>query len=104
MYPRKGAVRTGADADIVIWDPKYKHTISCKTHHQKVDHNIFEGMEVEGKALTTFSQGKPVWRNNQFYNQHQGKYIARKPFGYVYSRHQNWTSSNNPLNWKVDRT
>lgn len=41
MYPRKGAVRTGADADIVIWDPNYKHTISYKTHHQKVDHNIF---------------------------------------------------------------
>lgn len=41
MYPRKGAIRAGADADIVIWDPNYKHTISHKTHHQKVDHNIF---------------------------------------------------------------
>lgn len=41
MYPRKGAVRVGADADIVIWDPNYKHIISHKTHHQKVDHNIF---------------------------------------------------------------
>lgn len=104
MYPRKGVIRSGADADIVIWDTNYKHTISCKTHHHKVDFNIFEGLEVEGKALTTFSRGHIVWKNDQFLNQNKGQYVERKPFGFVYSRHPNWTQSNNPLNWKVDRS
>jgi dihydropyrimidinase len=46
MYPRKGVIKAGADADVVIWDPNYKHTISSRTHHHKVDFNIFEGLDV----------------------------------------------------------
>jgi dihydropyrimidinase len=61
MYPRKGIVQAGADADLVIWDPKAEKTISAKTHHQAVDFNIFEGMRVKGLPQTTFSAGRVVY-------------------------------------------
>lgn len=43
MYPKKGIIRVGADADVVVWDPNHKKTITAANHHHKVDYNIFEG-------------------------------------------------------------
>src|SRR5699024_10577818 len=65
VYPRKGTVSVGADADVVVWDPEASHTISAKTHHQNVDFNIFEGRTVRGLPSHTVSQGKVVWKDGE---------------------------------------
>jgi dihydropyrimidinase len=65
IYPRKGSISVGADADIVVWDPAASKTISAKTHHQNIDFNIFEGMEVTGCASHTISRGKVVYANGE---------------------------------------
>jgi dihydropyrimidinase len=65
IYPRKGVVQPGSEADIVVWDPKASHTIRQATHHSKLDVNVFEGITVEGMPRITISQGKVVWRDGQ---------------------------------------
>jgi hypothetical protein len=62
IYPRKGSISVGADADLVVWDPAASKTISAKTHRQNIDFNIFEGMTVKGCASHTVSGGKLVMR------------------------------------------
>ena len=81
IYPRKGSVSVGADADIVVWDPKGTRTISAKTHHQKVDFNIFEGMMVKGVPSHTISQGRVAWANGKLDTvRGSGRYVDRPPF------------------------
>ena len=85
IFPRKGSITVGADADIVVWDPEATKTISAKTHHQNVDFNIFEGMEVKGLAAVTLSQGNVVWENgNLNVEKGAGRYINRPAFTPVY--------------------
>jgi dihydropyrimidinase len=85
VYPQKGSIVVGADADIVVWDPEATKTISAKTHHQKVDYNIFEGMEVKGCASHTISQGKVVWADGQLnVERGAGRYVDRPPFAPFY--------------------
>jgi dihydropyrimidinase len=81
LYPRKGVVAVGSDADLVVWDPQKWRTISAKTHHQNVDYNIFEGMEVMGANVITLSQGRVIWRDGKLDTQRGvGRYIDRPPF------------------------
>ena len=81
VYPRKGSVSVGADADLVVWDPKGTRTISARTHHQKVDFNIFEGLEVTGVARYTLSQGRVCWADGKLDVQEgAGRYINRPTF------------------------
>ncbi len=81
IYPRKGSLQIGADADLVIWDPAATKTISVKTHHQNVDYNIFEGMPVTGLASHTFSRGELTWVDGDLRAvKGAGKYIKRPAF------------------------
>jgi dihydropyrimidinase len=85
LYPRKGLVAVGADADLVVWDPKATKTISAKTQHQKVDLNIFEGMAVEGLAAVTISQGNIVYHQGDLRAvKGAGRYVNRPAFPTVY--------------------
>ncbi|HYM10844.1 MAG TPA: dihydropyrimidinase [Bryobacterales bacterium] len=60
LYPRKGTIAPGGDADIVIWDPQAEHVISAKTHHMRVDYSMFEGFRVKGNARTVLSRGEVI--------------------------------------------
>lgn len=81
IFPRKGSISVGADADIAIWDPSATKTISKNTHHQNVDFNIFEGMEVRGLASHTISQGRLVYANGDLRAvKGDGRYVKRPAF------------------------
>lgn len=85
IYPQKGRIAPGADADIVVWDPRATKTISAKTHHQKIDFNIFEGMRVTGLASHTVSGGALVWKNGELRaTMGAGRYIKRPAFHAVF--------------------
>jgi dihydropyrimidinase len=75
---KKGSLTAGADADIVIWDPAKSRTISKKTHHQKIDFNVYEGMETVGNAAITLSRGTVLWQNGQLTAERgRGRYVSR---------------------------
>ena len=81
IHPKKGALVPGADADIVVWDPEKTRTISAETHHQNIDFNIYEGMEITGNAAVTLSRGRVVWENDELKTERgTGKYVNRPPF------------------------
>lgn len=81
IYPKKGCIAVGADADIALWDPAGTKTLSAKTQHSKGDFNIFEGRTVTGIPSHTISQGKLVWASGDLRAvQGAGRYIKRPPF------------------------
>jgi dihydropyrimidinase len=82
IYPQKGCVAAGADADLVVWDPQGSKTLSAKTQHSKGDFNIFEGMTVRGIPSHTISQGRLVYVQGDLrVTAGAGCYIKRPAFG-----------------------
>jgi dihydropyrimidinase len=81
MYPRKGLVAVGSDADIVVWDPHGARTISAKTQFAKGGFNVFEGRTVRGIPTTTLAAGKVVFDKGQLRAEEgAGRYVERPAF------------------------
>ncbi len=86
IYPQKGRIAVGADADIVVWDPSASKVISAKTHKQNIDFNIFEGMEVTGLPSHTISGGVLRYKDGELMaNKGDGNYIKRPAFQPMFS-------------------
>ena len=66
LYPRKGTIAVGSDADLVIFDPNREHTISASTHHMRVDYSMFEGIRVKGMPDVVLSRGRVIVEDDQF--------------------------------------
>jgi dihydropyrimidinase len=82
MYPKKGTIAAGSDADIVVWDPKAEHLISAKTHHMRVDYSMFEGFKVTGNARQVLSRGELIVDQSRFIGRAgRGKYLRRAARG-----------------------
>ncbi|MDW7745619.1 dihydropyrimidinase [Halomonas sp.] len=97
IYPQKGSISVGADADIVVWDPHSSRTISADTHHMNVDFNIFEGRTVKGIPSHTLSHGKLVWRNGELNAvRGSGRYVKRPSFAPVMKAVARQTELNEP--------
>jgi dihydropyrimidinase len=78
MFPKKGTIAVGSDADIVVWDPKATQTLSAKTHHMRVDYNPYEGRKVKGKATTVLSRGEVIVDKDRWLGKKgRGKFIKR---------------------------
>jgi dihydropyrimidinase len=84
MYPRKGAVAVGSDADLVIYDPNRRHTISAKTHHMDVDYSCYEGRQVQGGSDIVMSRGSVIVRDGEFTGRKgHGQFLKRSTADYA---------------------
>ncbi len=78
MYPRKGAIAVGSDADLVVYDPSRKHVLSASTHHMDVDYSCYEGQTVQGGSDVVMSRGSVIVRNGEFTGRKgAGKFVKR---------------------------
>jgi dihydropyrimidinase len=81
LYPRKGDVAIGADADLVVWDPRAEWTMSVERLHGNTDYSIYEGMPVRGRAAAVLSRGRVVSRDGEFVGRPgAGEFLHRAPF------------------------
>lgn len=81
LYPRKGTIAVGSDADLVIFDPNRKHTISAKSHHMRVDYSMFEGIEVTGMPDVVLSRGRVIVENEKFLGRPgAGEFLKRSTY------------------------
>ena len=80
LFPRKGAIQVGSDADLVVYDPDYRGTISAKTQQMNVDYSAFEGWEIEGRPHVVTVRGKVAARDGKFVGElGRGKLLKREP-------------------------
>ena len=106
IYPRKGALIEGADADITVWDPKISRTLSASNHHSILDYNVWEGVEVSAQARHTISRGEVIWSwgaNNQP-RPGRGRFVPRPPFPTAHKALSRWKELNSPRRIERDPT
>lgn len=85
LWPRKGALEIGADADVIVLDPAKTRTLSAATQRQNTDFSVWEGMDVQGVVVHTLSRGAHLWADGELRAEAgRGRYLARAPFGHVY--------------------
>ncbi|WOK96783.1 dihydropyrimidinase [Canna indica] len=83
IYPQKGAILEGSDADIIILNPNASFKVATASHHSRTDTNVYEGMTGKGKVEVTISQGRVVWEDGKLkVTPGSGRYIRMPPFGY----------------------
>ncbi len=81
LYPRKGTVAVGSDADLILWDPNKEETISAKTHHMRVDYSMFEGIKVKGAPRQVLVGGRVVIDNGKFVGKvGAGRFLKRQTY------------------------
>jgi dihydropyrimidinase len=103
MYPKKGAIVEGADADIIVWDPKRKKTISSEKQQSVIDYNVFEGFEVTGLPRFVFSRGElSIEEAEVKAKPGHGQFIGREPNAAVNRALSTWKEITAPR--KVERT
>jgi dihydropyrimidinase len=78
LYPRKGIIAPGSDADIVLYDPNGRTRISVETHHMNMDHSAWEGCEIAGRVDTVLSRGEVISSGGQYTGRAgRGRYLKR---------------------------
>jgi dihydropyrimidinase len=103
LYPKKGAVLVGADADLVVWDPKRSKTITAKAQQSAIDYNVFEGIEVTGLPRFTLTRGKVAIVENEIRTeQGHGKFVGREANNPVNRALSTWKEISAPR--KVERS
>ena len=80
LYPRKGAIDVGSDADLVLWDPGATRTISAAKHHHNCDRSIYEGFEVQGAPATVIANGEIRYHDGDLrVETGAGRFLKREP-------------------------
>ena len=97
IYPRKGAIAVGSDADIVIWDPSATKTITAKKQVSRIDYNVFEGFACTGAPRTTISRGKIAWNDGDMRaTKGDGRFVARPAFPATHVANATWKETSSP--------
>ena len=97
MYPQKGVIRAGADADIVVWDPKGTKTIKAAKQQSRSGYSVFEGYHCTGIPRTVISRGKVAWEQGDMRAKAgDGDFVARKPNAPVHVANAIWKGVSAP--------
>ncbi|HET7413101.1 MAG TPA: amidohydrolase family protein, partial [Pararhizobium sp.] len=103
LYPKKGAVLVGADADLIVWDPNREKTISAKTQQSAIDYNVFEGKKVKGLPRYTLTRGRVAVEGGALQaREGHGEFVRREPFTAVNEALSTWKELTAPR--KIERS
>jgi dihydropyrimidinase len=97
IYPRKGRIDVGSDADLVVWDPSATKTITAKSQISRIDYNVFEGFACRGAPVVTLSRGKIAWAEGELRAEKgDGRYVERPAFPSMHVANSTWQEQTAP--------